>query len=185
MCSCLCLEWVISATRSTSPAALSMREIVFLRLQKKPDIKWFHHLSSTCEFRQRVCATAEAQVLLFLLIPLFFSLAFLLFQSTAIFSLTSVLSLSVHLSAEFFSMALHFYACCSFTNIFCTALDRAVSSSAVTTICSHPFSLSDAFLLHGHFLICSALLHPDCAFRTQTHFPCSTLSFLVIFPGCS
>lgn len=86
---------------STSPAALSMRQILFLKFKKKPDIRWFHHHSGTCGFRQRVCATAESQVLLFLLIP-FFPLPFLLFQSTATFSLISVLSLSLHLSSVIF-----------------------------------------------------------------------------------
>lgn len=88
----------------------------------------------------------------------FFSLEFLLLQSTASFSFISVLSLSLHLSSKFLSMALHFYASCSFTNIFHTAPERAVSSTSIMSAYSLPFSLSDAFLLHGHFLIHSAFL---------------------------
>lgn len=117
-------------------------------------------MSSICEFRQKVCAMAksQSQVLLFLSICFGFYLEFLLLQSTATFSFISVLSLSLHLSSKFLSMALHFYASCSFTNIFHTAPERAVSSTSIMSTYSLPFSLSDAFLLHGHFLIHSGFL---------------------------
>lgn len=187
MCSCLWLGWVISATRDqhwiTPPVAPFMRQILFFRLKKAPGINSFHHLSSACEFRD-FCATAESQVQCFLLIPFFFLYHSFSF-SLQLLSVSYLSCHSLHLSSKFFSMALHFYASCSFTNIFHTALERPVSSSSITTICSLPFSLSDAFLLHGHFLTHSALLHPDCASRIQMHFPCSILSFLVIFPDCS
>lgn len=147
-------------------------QILFFRFQKKA---WHKTVSSSLQHLWVVQQLSHK----------FYSFNTFLFQSTATFSLISVLSLSLYLSSKFFSMALHLYAFCSFTNIFHTALERAVFSSSIMTICSLPFSLSDAFLLHGHFLLYSALLHPDCAFRIQMDLPCSTLSFLVVFPGCS
>lgn len=64
-----------------------MRQILLFRGQKKPSIKLFPRLSSTCEFRQRAGATADSQLLPFQQLTHKFSL----------FSPFTILSLSLQL----------------------------------------------------------------------------------------
>lgn len=106
----------------------------------------------------------------------FFSLEFLLLQSTATFSFISVLSLSLHLSPKFLSMALHFYASCSSTNMFHIAPERAVSSTSIMSTYSLSFFLEWCFSTVWSFS--DPLCLPGWAFRIQMHFLVALLIFV-------
>lgn len=186
MRSWLWFEWAISATRdghwTTSPTeVLSTGKIVVFRFQKRA---WHKMVSSSLQHLWvQAKGLCNSWVISFTL-----SLHFFLYHSSAFsLQLLSVSYLPCHYLFTCLLSSLPWH--CIFMP---SALSQTYSIQPLRDL-SLPvssqqsahflFSLSDAFLLHGHFLIYSALLHPDSPFRIQMHFLCSTLCFLGLFLG--